>query len=594
MEANERKVGSDGLIRLDQVTGSDEYICRVARSTSGADRNKLPEDDKGLLRYLVRHMHTTPVEFGEGVFFLRIQVDAWRQMVRHRTASINEYCLAPGTRVLTADLTWVAVETIKVGDRLVGFGESPLRLRRNRFAEAEVTAVTPQELRRYVISTPDGTVTASADHLWVARRNREESYRWVKTADLELGFEVAFTVKPWEKRTDYNAGWLAGLLDGEGWFSVDPGRSFHVGFAQNDGPVLDKARTLLEQYGVPHICFDQQSGNGRCRTVSVSRKYEALRLLGEVRPVRLLSKCVNAWMQAGRVTAYPSRVGAISSIGLGPVVGLSTTTNTLVAEGFLSHNSTRYRPAIDEAFALDPDQWRTQSKTNRQGSSGGTVTEWPAGYKREKIKDYTPSAGPDGTSEWIVDPRGNPICPASLTPGEYLSRQQDYIQAEARKVYEERLEFGVAFEAARKDLPLSTYTELYWKCDLNNIFKFLSLRMHSHAQKEIRSYAEAMYDLLRPHFPMLFEAFDDFDPRRGGLLLSRLDVEVIKGLVSDLVGDPNRDWASMFGRHDQPLWQEHEQFLKDQGRKTTSVGERQECIEKLKRLGLLPADFVRG
>lgn len=82
LEASERRVGSDGLVKLDLVTGSDAYICRVARSTAGAEKVKLPEDDRGLLRYLVRHMHTTPVEFGEAVFFLRIQMDAWRQMVR--------------------------------------------------------------------------------------------------------------------------------------------------------------------------------------------------------------------------------------------------------------------------------------------------------------------------------------------------------------------------------------------------------------------------------------------------------------------------------------------------------------------------------
>lgn len=218
---------------------------------------------------------------------------------------------------------------------------------------------------------------------------------------------------------------------------------------------------------------------------------------------------------------------------------------------------------------------------------------WPAGYTIKAVKDYTPEAGPDGTSEWVFDPRGEMVCSAAVTPGEFLSAEQDRLQADARKVYEQRVELGVAFEVARKDLPLSTYTELYWKCDLNNIFRFLSLRMHSHAQKEIREYAEAMYELLKPHFPMLFEAFDDFDPRRGGLLLSRLDVEVIRKLMDHLVPDPSHpDWLSLLGKTQPAYWTEFEQWQKDQGRKVIRVGERDECLEKLKRLGIVPPDLT--
>ena len=65
------------------------------------------------------------------------------------------------------------------------------------------------------------------------------------------------------------------------------------------------------------------------------------------------------------------------------------------------------------------------------------------------------------------------------------------LQAKAREVYEARIAAGVAREQARKDLPLSTYTEAYWKIDLHNLLHFLNLRLDDHAQSEIRAYARS-------------------------------------------------------------------------------------------------------
>lgn len=68
----------------------------------------------------------------------------------------------------------------------------------------------------------------------------------------------------------------------------------------------------------------------------------------------------------------------------------------------------------------------------------------------------------------------------------------------------------VSREISRGVLPLHTYTELYWKCDLHNFFHFLKLRMDAHAQYEIRVMATAMYDLVRPHFPLSCDAWEDY------------------------------------------------------------------------------------
>src|SRR3982750_4304308 len=78
---------------------------------------------------------------------------------------------------------------------------------------------------------------------------------------------------------------------------------------------------------------------------------------------------------------------------------------------------------------------------------------------------------------------------------------------------------GVSRELARIALPVSVYTEWYWKIDLHNLFHFLSLRMDPHAQQEIRDYANAMFELIRPIVPIAAEAFLDY--HLGGLHLPR-------------------------------------------------------------------------
>jgi thymidylate synthase (FAD) len=111
--------------------------------------------------------------------------------------------------------------------------------------------------------------------------------------------------------------------------------------------------------------------------------------------------------------------------------------------------STRYSVAIDAFQKTPPDQWRLQSSQNKQGSTG--------------------------------------TLPISI--GETASQAEGAFQEAARVLYQNRLQLGIAREQARKDLPLSTYTEAYWKIDLHNLLHFLSLRMDAHAQHEIRQYA---------------------------------------------------------------------------------------------------------
>jgi len=153
--------------------------------------------------------------------------------------------------------------------------------------------------------------------------------------------------------------------------------------------------------------------------------------------------------------------------------------------------STRYSVAIDAAQKTPPDKWRLQSADNRQGSSGFL----------------------------------------SRAEGEGLTRAESELQELARSTYDARLAAGVAREQARKDLPLSTYTEAYWKVDLHNLLHFLRLRMDDHAQEEIRAFAAVIGEqIVAKWVPLVWEAFTDY--RRESMYLSRLEIDIVSAMAA--------------------------------------------------------------
>jgi thymidylate synthase (FAD) len=88
---------------------------------------------------------------------------------------------------------------------------------------------------------------------------------------------------------------------------------------------------------------------------------------------------------------------------------------------------------------------------------------------------------------------------------------------------------GLARELARMNLTLNTYTQWYWKTDLLNLMNFLRLRADSHAQYEIRAYADAMLDTLKKWVPTTFDAFMDY--RVGGTEVSAKGKLIIQKLI---------------------------------------------------------------
>ena len=99
------------------------------------------------------------------------------------------------------------------------------------------------------------------------------------------------------------------------------------------------------------------------------------------------------------------------------------------------------------------------------------------------------------------------------------------------------MEEDLARDLARAVLPVANYTEVIWKIDLHNFFHVIKLRADSHAQREIQDYANAMYELVKPHFPLCCEAFEDYS--RDAVTFSASEMKFIKEVV---VGDLIDGW----------------------------------------------------
>lgn len=168
----------------------------------------------------------------------------------------------------------------------------------------------------------------------------------------------------------------------------------------------------------------------------------------------------------------------------------------------LNQASYRYSEVPDEYETTKSDKWRLQSTDNKQGS---------AGY----LKD------------WHADQEDH-----GISPGEFLRRQEKRLQEDTNIVYKHRLEFGVAREQARKDIPVSTYSELYWQMDLRNLLHFMSLRCDSHAQLEIREFANVIAGIVKICYPILFDAWIDYSFCAKNF--TRLDLELLRWCQNNL------------------------------------------------------------
>ena len=254
-------------------------------------------------------------------------------------------CVTPDTRILTYDLRHKKAGDLKIGDMLIGFSE---QLNRACFVPSQVTIATPIKKTCYQIETESGSVIASSDHPWVVRFPNKTSNGlskdYVTTENLQNDMEI-LCLGTWNEERTWDAGYIAGQLDGEGAL-VGRGKSHNtvcLSYTQKAGSDADRMEILLKERGFL-VSRDERKRKDHWKeivTLCVRGGWvEVLRCLGSLRPYRLLDKAAEkVWLNAPLNGVKTVRVLSVEPCGEKEVIGLSTTSKTYIANGMLSHNS---------------------------------------------------------------------------------------------------------------------------------------------------------------------------------------------------------------------------------------------------------------
>ncbi len=439
-----------GFVALVDYMGTDDSVERAARVSYGYGTRKVSAT-RGLIRYLRRHLHTTPSEMVEFKFHCAMPMFVARQWIRHRTA-----CLAEGTEVYF-DLPGAEArgrrQLYKLPIEEIWRRFQPTRNRtrpdkqRNPFFRRD--RVKRMKLRQVDEDTLALQHTRIVD---VYRNGVKPVFRMV----LEDGKSIEATA---DHRFLFAGGW--DTLRGA------------TGVRETGG----RAVWRHGDYFV-HV-------NGAAERLDWNQVYYRTKLVRVAR-----------FEYVGERETYDLEVE-------GPH-------HNFVANGIVTHNSVneysgRYSLMPLLFYSPEHDQFSLQSATSNQGRAPGSVS--PEFYRE-------------------------------------AMRRWDDVRTRAADDYGWLVGENVARELARIDLPLSTYTQWYWKIDLHNLLHFLTLRVDDHAQWEIQEYGRVMAGMVKRVAPLSYEAWIDYqvmgDKLTGG------EIAALSRLVSaDGDGVSARDGAAL-------------------------------------------------
>lgn len=283
-----------------------------------------------------------------------------------RSCDLWDRCLAPGTRVLTSDLRWVPIESLSVGDRIAGFQEhgAPRRERTTQIATVEKLGRSIEPC--FKITTNRGTVTASAKHMWPVRRGRRTDFRWRDTDRLRVGDHMQFFMEPWETDTSYDAGRLRGFVEGEGTCVLHKNNGYPkatLGWSQRPTKLCDEIIEVANRLGFRTSRGERIAGVKQTAVshISVLNGWRGVaEFLGRIRPTRMIEKS-EAVLQGRSIGGQHAEILKIEPVGDTEVVTIKTSTSTLIAEGFFTHNcygsgmprATRWRPGAELEAAIE-------------------------------------------------------------------------------------------------------------------------------------------------------------------------------------------------------------------------------------------------
>lgn len=254
-------------------------------------------------------------------------------------------CVTPETGILTTDFRYISASDLVIGDEVVGFDEE---LNGSRFRKSYITNLMNDLDEVYELTLEDGRqVRVTHNHPLVVRFPKKTSTglskKYIEAKDIKVGMRIVDFGK-WECERTYESGYVAGQYDGEGSLvGKSKGKYGHLSYYQNEGKGALLIKNILEGRGFD-VGFSSRQRDpklGVCETLRINGgTSEKIRFLGTFRPQRLLSGAFEKLVEDLPFNSVKDIVVVgVESLGQMPIVRISTSTKTYVADGLCSHNS---------------------------------------------------------------------------------------------------------------------------------------------------------------------------------------------------------------------------------------------------------------
>lgn len=262
------------------------------------------------------------------------------------------YCVPEDIKTLNLRMDWKYLGDCKVGDELIGFEEHTQQTQlknRRKFIPTTITSLNYTKEHSYRIIFEDGDSIISSDkHLWLCSTKISRNQTWLSTQQLYEDINKnrnRWIIKYFDVSTpitSYDAGYVAGIFDGEGYISLNRGLNKHggvsTGFAQNSGAVLENTTKILTQYGFDYSIYK----NPISEVFNVVLKgsfSDTVDFLSKIKPVRLINKLYESFNSVEARAKTLSKIAKIEYVGEKDLLAIGTSSSTFIADGYASHNS---------------------------------------------------------------------------------------------------------------------------------------------------------------------------------------------------------------------------------------------------------------
>lgn len=336
----------------------DDEIKRIRRKL----RDDYPHYSKKCLMIRSKSGNIQPFELNKAQWIIHNAVEQQRREIGRIRAIILKgrqqgCCFSEHMRVLRSNYEWVKIGDVKVGDTLFGIEEEPTgksKTGRKIDRKIKLTIVEAKvyfKKEAFEISLSNGVkleVTGNHRMLFKQRGGCLNSWRSIDSAKVG-DYIRSFSYPPQNYQPNYEDGWFAGLLDGEGSFGCYP--AARISISQNDGVVLERCKKYLNDRGIRYYeLIDRRKsdtsskfGDKEVHCIRIDRQADIIKILTMTRPSRFIIKpefvgkslpnsCdgFDAWI----------KIESIKSIGEIEVIDIQTDAKTYICEGLVSHNST--------------------------------------------------------------------------------------------------------------------------------------------------------------------------------------------------------------------------------------------------------------